>query len=236
MNTALFDLDGTLMPTDEETFVKVYFGELCKKLVPMGFDADALVNAIWTGTKAMVLNDGTHTNQDVFWAKFAELMDCDIEKTREACDSFYANEFDSVKRIVGPAPLTPLLISGLREKGYMLVLATNPVFPRVAVETRLGWVGLKASDFSYITSYENSHFCKPNLKYYDEILVAIGREANDCLMVGNNVGEDMCFRELGGEVFLLTDHIENPQKLSMDGIKQGSAGELKAYLDSLASV
>ena len=31
----LFDLDGTLLPMDQEVFVKSYFGLLAKKLAPM---------------------------------------------------------------------------------------------------------------------------------------------------------------------------------------------------------
>ena len=49
----LFDLDGTLLPMDQDSFVKFYFGGLAKKLAPHGYDPQALIAAIWTGTKAM---------------------------------------------------------------------------------------------------------------------------------------------------------------------------------------
>ena len=35
IKTVLFDLDGTLLPMDQDTFVKAYFGYLSKKLYPI---------------------------------------------------------------------------------------------------------------------------------------------------------------------------------------------------------
>ena len=64
LKAVLFDLDGTLLPMDQEVFVKYYFGGLCKKLVPLGFDANELVKNIWAGTKAMITNNGSQTNGD----------------------------------------------------------------------------------------------------------------------------------------------------------------------------
>lgn len=47
----LFDLDGTLLPMDQDIFTKTYFGELVKKLVPLGYEPDSVVSAIWAGLK-----------------------------------------------------------------------------------------------------------------------------------------------------------------------------------------
>ena len=52
----LFDLDGTLLPMDQDAFMKAYFGGLCKKLAPYGYNPDELISAIWQGTKMMVKN------------------------------------------------------------------------------------------------------------------------------------------------------------------------------------
>jgi FMN phosphatase YigB (HAD superfamily) len=32
ITTVLFDLDGTLLPFEQEDFIKIYFAELCKRL------------------------------------------------------------------------------------------------------------------------------------------------------------------------------------------------------------
>ena len=49
-----FDLDGTLLPMDQEVFTKDYFKRLAAKLLPHGYQADQLVDGIWAGTAAMV--------------------------------------------------------------------------------------------------------------------------------------------------------------------------------------
>jgi hydroxymethylpyrimidine pyrophosphatase-like HAD family hydrolase len=39
----LFDMDGTLVPMDNDVFTKGYFKELAKKLSPLGLAPDALI-------------------------------------------------------------------------------------------------------------------------------------------------------------------------------------------------
>ena len=54
ITTVLFDLDGTLLPMDNDVFTKVYFKLLVQKLAPYGYEQQELVDAIWSGTAAMV--------------------------------------------------------------------------------------------------------------------------------------------------------------------------------------
>ena len=70
LKAIFFDLDGTLLPLDEDEFIKAYFGLLCKKFVPLGYDKDELIAGIWQGTKLMMTNDGKKTNEQVFWDYF----------------------------------------------------------------------------------------------------------------------------------------------------------------------
>jgi phosphoglycolate phosphatase-like HAD superfamily hydrolase len=58
ITTVLFDLDGTLLPMDQDAFTRGYFKFLAAKLAPHGYEPKQLVEAIWTGTEAMVRNDG----------------------------------------------------------------------------------------------------------------------------------------------------------------------------------
>ena len=89
----LFDLDGTLLPMDPDAFVKAYFGLLAQKLAPHGYDSEKLIAAIWAGTKAMVMNDGSKTNAEAFWDKFCELVGKNCRTDEPVFDSFYRNEF-----------------------------------------------------------------------------------------------------------------------------------------------
>ena len=43
MNTVLFDLDGTLLPMDQEAFIRLYFGALTQKFAPHGFEPEKLI-------------------------------------------------------------------------------------------------------------------------------------------------------------------------------------------------
>ena len=69
----LFDLDGTLLPMDQERFTKTYFQLLAAKLAPLGYDPAKLVDSIWAGTAAMVKNDGSCTNEEAFWRVFSQI-------------------------------------------------------------------------------------------------------------------------------------------------------------------
>ncbi len=47
IKAVLFDLDGTLLPMDQEEFVKAYFGLLAKRLATLGYEAERLYQVLW---------------------------------------------------------------------------------------------------------------------------------------------------------------------------------------------
>jgi len=224
----LFDLDGTLLPMDQDEFVNAYFGLLARKLAPRGYDPEALVKAIWAGTAAMVKNDGSCRNEDAFWAKFTAIMGEHTLRDKPLFDEFYLNEFQQAQGTCGFNPMAAETIRRLKKRGFRLVLATNPLFPAVATESRIRWAGLDAGDFEFYTTYENSCRCKPNPDYYRDILKRMGVDAASCLMVGNDVGEDMIARSLGMQVFLLTDCLINKNN---EDISRYPNGGFEALLD-----
>jgi len=234
INTILFDLDGTLLRFSQDEFIRVYFGELSKVFAKMGMDAKKSSEAVWSGTVAMARNDGSVLNKKRFWSRFAEQMELSSEElsvVESACDSFYENEFDNVKSILKPSDDSTRIVRSMIEKGYTVVLATNPLFPLCGVSTRLSWIGLSPSDFALVTHYDNSSFCKPNPEYFREVLNKIGKEPAECLMVGNNPAEDMVAAKLGADVFLVTDCIENEHGVDISGFRRGTLKELEAYLN-----
>ena len=233
----LFDLDGTLLPMDQDVFIKAYFGGLSAALIPHGYEPKSLVNAIWNGTAAMIKNDGKTTNEAMFWNTFSEIYGENVRDDEPKFDSFYrsADGFDKVRDHLGYNPKASETIRLAKELGFRLVLATNPIFPSIATEKRIKWAGLNESDFELYTTYENSHFCKPNLSYYKEILDKCGLVAEECIMIGNDVGEDMIARELGMTVFLLTDCLINKTEKSVSDFPSGSFDELVGFIKSHAS-
>ena len=209
IKTILFDLDGTLLPMDQEVFVKTYMKLLAAQMAPYGYDPQLLVKGLWDGTAAMVKNDGRSTNETVFWNTFCALMGRDARKDEAVFEAFYREEFQRARAVCGFAPQAAETVRGLKKRGFRVVLATNPVFPAVATQSRVRWAGLTPGDFDFYTTYENSSFCKPNPAYYREILDRIGCPGEACVMVGNDVSEDMAAETLGMRTFLLTDCLIN---------------------------
>lgn len=233
ISTIFFDLDGTLLPMDQDIFLKAYMGGLAKKMAPYGYDPDLLVKSIWKGTGAMVMNDGSARNDEVFWKTFSGVYGRDTRVDEPVFEEFYHNEFQNVSKVCGFDPRAAETVAELKGMGYQVVLATNPLFPAIATHSRAKWAGLNPDDFEYITTYENSYHCKPNPDYYREILGKLGLKAEECLMVGNDVNEDMIARELGMKVFLLTDCIINKDNLDISQYPNGSFPELLTYIRSL---
>ena len=229
----LFDLDGTLLPMDQEEFIKAYFGLLAKRLAPCGYEPQALFEAIWSGTRAMVNNDGTLSNEAVFWNDFAARYGEQARQDEAVFAAYYREDFDRVRSSCGYTPQAAETIRRLKEGGYRLVLATNPIFPAVATEKRMAWAGLNKEDFALYTTYENSHYCKPNPAYYREILEKLGMRAEECVMVGNDATEDLAAAELGMEVFLLTDCLINKEHKALDSLPRGGFEDLWQWLDGL---
>jgi len=233
ITTVLFDLDGTLLPMDQEVFIKDYFGRLAKKLEPYGYEPKKLIEAVWAGTKAMEKNTGMKTNEAAFWEAFDKYFGYHASKDASVHQDFYHNEFNAVKDVCGFDPMAAQIVGWLKEKNIRVVLATNPLFPSVATKNRIRWACLDPEDFEYFTTFENSHYCKPNLDYYREIMDKLCLKPEECLMVGNDTQEDMVAEQLGMKVFLLTDCLINKAGEDISQYPHGSFTQLDAYLKEL---
>ena len=119
----------------------------------------------------------------------------------------------------------------IKEWGFRTALATNPIFPAVATESRVRWVGLEPSEFEWYTTYENASFCKPNPSYYAELLDKLALRPQECLMVGNDAAEDLAAQTLGVEVFLLTDCLINREGRDISACPQGGFDQLLEFVD-----
>ena len=231
MNTVLFDLDGTLLPMDQEVFLQRYLGLLSVKAAAHGIEPKAMAQALWRGTAAMMANDGALSNRQRFWDCFATDMGQHIRSLEPVFNDFYGHEFDAAHDATMPNLQAREVIDLLRAKGYTLALATNPLFPPVAIDTRLNWVGLSRADFAYISDYENSYYCKPHPGYFKAVLQELGKRPDEALMVGNNVSEDMAAKEAGLAVYLVTDCIEGEGDHTL--FPQGSFAEFVDYARKL---
>ena len=233
MRDLLFDIDGTLLPMVQDEFANSYFMQLSKKFRGTGVDADKLLKTIEKGLMGMVLNNGRNTNEEVFWQIFEREMKMKKVDIIDRFDEFYLNEFNEIITSTSPTGVAKEIIDIAKKKGLRLFLATNPLFPRQATLNRIRWAGLNPEDFLDITTYENSHFCKPNVKYFQEIIRRNDIDLDSALMIGNDVNEDLSISSLGVKTFLVTDCLENKHELELTSDFQGTLKDLKTFIIEL---
>ena len=229
----LFDMDGTLVPMEVEAFARAYFKALAAELAPFGVAPDVLVKAIWTGTEAMVRNDGSRPNADVFWDVMTQITHIDRASVEPVCDAFYTGNFNLARAATGENPLAAEAVRLAHEKADKVVLATNPLFPMAGQATRMGWVGLKPADFDLVTCYTSDRFCKPNPAYYHDVCARLGLEPGKCLMIGNDDREDMYAASAAGMDCWLVTNWRIPQKDKPWTGPQGTFDELLEMLKGL---
>jgi len=235
-DTIFFDLDGTLLPLDMDAFTAKYLA-LVKQhdfKAAIGRPLSSLVLNL--AFKQMLKpNHPNQTNEQAFFASIEKQKKISRERIEPMFNLFYSKHFDELKSSATTEPLAAEVVQVLKMKGYRLVLATNPVFPRVATLKRIQWAGLNADDFEFITTYENSRYCKPHSDYYQDILNHLFLSANQCYMVGNNVKEDLCTVSLGFEAFLVTDYlIGDIRKAPI--CKKGNYSDLKSWAEQLPKI
>lgn len=131
-------------------------------------------------------------------------------------------------------PKAAIAVHTIKEMGFRIALATNPIFPSAATESRISWAGFDPNDFELYTTYENIGYCKPNPEYYREIARRLGVSPEQCLMVGNDVTEDMEAAQTAGmSVFLLTDCLINKERKDISAYPRGSFEQLMDFANKL---
>lgn len=234
-NTVLFDLDGTLLPINGEAFEAIYFKGLSSYFLDK-YEPKEFIKLIWTATKAMVLDTSSKTNEEAFMDALHALVNEDITWMQERFNQFYLNEFDQIKIAVTPNPSIQEAVKLLKEKGYRLIIATNPMFPKIAIEKRIEWTGCDRNDFEYVTSFEKNHYCKPQLKFYEEVLSDLDLDASQCLMVGNDINEDMIVSKLNMSTYLITNHVIQDTIIPISVNYSGNYDDFYQFVKSLEPV
>ncbi len=234
IKAVLFDLDGTLLPMDQDVFVKSFSGALAKKMTGLkNYDPKQFSTAIWSAIGRIVKNDGSCTNRDLWWDVYCSIMGESAREDEDIFFDFYHNEFQQTADVCGFDKRAAEIISLVKAKGLVPVLATNPLFPEIATASRIRWAGMQPEDFVLFTTFENYSYCKPNLNYYLEILGKLDLKPEECVMVGNDVSEDMIAENLGMKVFLLTDCIINKENKDISVYPHGDFDELAQFIRAL---
>ncbi len=201
----LFDLDRTLLDVDMEALLQDYFRLLAVRLAPF-LSPEQVVSHLLASTQAMMADvDPRTTNEAVFWADFARRTGRPARVWQPLFEEFYARDFPRLSIHARPIPAARPLLEELLARGRQVVIATNPVFPEVAIHQRLAWAGLEDLPFSWITTLENTHACKPHAAYFREILDRLGCVPPSTLMVGDDVVFDLPARQVGIPIFLIVN-------------------------------
>ena len=235
IKTLLFDLDGTLLPIDTDLFLSGYFKLLSKKI--HWVDPEYFAKCLMSSTYSVINNqDPAKTNSQVFWDEFLPKMPLKSKELEPIFEEFYIRDFPKLSSIADRSPYPYQILSSAHKKGYELVIATNPVFPKSAIRERLRWTDALEFPYKLITCYETMHSTKPHIEYYKEILNKIDRNPEECMMIGNDVEEDMIAAKLGMKTFLVTDYMLNRKNLAINTDFTGSLKDLTRFIDNLEEV
>ncbi|MBQ9730508.1 MAG: HAD family hydrolase [Bacilli bacterium] len=203
-----FDLDGTLLPLDEKKFIDIYVELIIKKMVPLGFDKENILDFSKRNIMAMYQNDGSKTNYEVYKETFIESFGHFDKLDEQMILDFYNNDFKNTIVSSKYNPLAKDIVQYCKNKGLKVILSTNPFFPLIGTVNRMAFTGLEEDDFDYITTYENSSLCKPNPKYFIDLLNKLDLEKDEVIVFGNNTSEDgECANEAGLICYMVGDYI-----------------------------
>ena len=193
IRSLLLDLDDTLLGNELDAFMSRYFRLIGDYAQPV-FDEKTFLPMLIQATQAMIRDTNPElTNDLVFWSAFEDLTGGKRTELEPFFRHFYESDFLNLKASTVLRPAAATLVRTAIDQGLPVVVATNPLFPRIAIEHRLEWAGLPVSefDFALVTTYENMHAAKPQPDYYREILNVVGVEAGQALMVGDDWGNDI---------------------------------------------
>ena len=203
--TLMFDFDNTLLLMDEEKFIKTYFSLVAKRF-EKEFELEEFFDHMSKSILSMTLNSKQNINNiEKFLRDFQNRTNLNREVIISRFDEFYKNEFNLVKNVTKPHPYAEKIIKKALERGYNIIIASNPLYPEIVAELRLGWAGLEQfkDEIRLFTTGENMHFTKPDINYYKEILQLIDERPENCLMIGNDYINDGIASLIGIDIFLL---------------------------------
>ncbi len=187
----LFDLDGTLLVNDMDRFMPAYFDRL-QVFMASHHPPATLLSALLAAVREAIRRPDPRRT---VWERFIEAFERETKRSRDfwapLFERFYAEIFPSLRVLTEPRVEARLLVERAQARGLRLAVATNPVFPEVAIRQRLEWAGLGDVPFDWITTMENMRFTKPWPEYYLEVAERLQVPPEACGMIGNDLKQDI---------------------------------------------
>ena len=230
LKALLLDLDDTLIDNPMDTFIPAYFRAL-ETFVAGVVEPGRFIEELLKATRAMDGNDGTGlSNEEVFAAAFYPALGVPREEMEPLLARFYGEAFPRLAPLIGRRQAAPMIVEWAKRRDLQVVIATNPLFPRTAIEQRMAWgaVGVDRFDYELVTCYENSHATKSSPAYFREIVDCLGRQPGECLMVGDNWGWDVACAGKAGipSYWIVADEAQPPEPV----VEVVGRGDLDEFL------
>ncbi|GAB4570499.1 MAG: hypothetical protein Kow0077_04740 [Anaerolineae bacterium] len=142
----------------------------------------------------------TENNFDVFLRVVTAEWQVSRERAIEVFRAFYDETYARMRDHITPREAAPMLLDWLRGHGYMVVIATNPMFLPEGLAERMRWGGLSGNfaDYTLVTHILNTQFAKPRPHYYEEIMGRLGIANEEAIMVGDDWENDIAPAERAG--------------------------------------
>jgi FMN phosphatase YigB (HAD superfamily) len=191
--TLLLDLDDTLLKNSMDTFLPGYL-QAWSEFMSSKIDPKILINAFLVGTRSISENPNFDcTLREGFDEVFYPMVGMTPEEFQPYEDRFYNEIFPKLKSLTQPAPGGEKFVESAFEHGYDVAIATNPYFPRTAIEQRLEWAGLPVEKypFALVPSIETFHYGKPHTAFFAELLAHLGWPDGLIVMVGDEPNSDI---------------------------------------------
>ena len=233
--TLLLDLDDTLLDSDMNDFIPVYFHALGKEM--QGYiEPEKMLKYLMLGTEAMIANDSPkQTLEERFNAKFYPKFDMRRDTLDPIIARFYEETFPSLAYLTKARPEAVDFVEWAFSQGHRVAVSTNPLFPYAAIEHRLRWAGLAPEKYPFevVSSFEHFHFSKPNPAYFAEVLGRMGWPEGPVLVVGDDPERDLrAAQELGVAAYWIADD----EAILAEGVNprlgRGKIGELRGWIEA----
>jgi len=208
LKAVLFDLDGTLLDIDIDNFISRYFDGLSAVIAQVTECPDRrtqLMSSIHKATSAMMDAHDGETNQEVFTRVFADTSGLDLDDIWSAFDDFYVQDFPTLIAHSGPIEGAQEVVRLARDLSLKTAIATNPMFPRIAVLHRMSWANILPDQVDLITTFETMKACKPHPGYFLQAAQMLGVEPQQCIMVGDDPRLDLAAADVGMATFFVGD-------------------------------